>query len=154
MQPPKVEVRDPNPGKLRLAEPKVEQRQQREPVTHRLGHGETLRGVSFGRWRAPDKAVANVELRWTVFGLHPGDHEVLLELAPFGDAGTVWGGGDATDAEVVVHPAAGGGARVVFDRTFVGRADAGFSPDPERASDGTISAETAFGFYLTFEHPF
>lgn len=124
-----------------------------------VGGFETVRGVSFGRWRAPGKAIANAELRVRA-ATHPvGSKGTVLgwELAPYADVATVWGAGDAATAPAPaqpVHPAVGAGLRLVFDETFVGRVDVGQGWDPILEPDGRLTQARTTGFYLAFDHPF
>jgi len=125
----------------------------------RAGFGgfETLRGISFGRWRAPGKAILNLEARFrladhTLFGAH-----IQWQLALFSDNGVVWGAGDAAtapDPEFPIHPAVGMGLRAVFMESFVGRIDTGVGLDPVREPDGRIINETSWGIYIVFDHAF
>lgn len=117
-----------------------------------FGGFETLRGISFGRWRAPGKAVANGELRLDVLRHSAGSAQLAWELAPFVDVGTVWGAGLQTD-ELPVHGGAGVGVRVVLDETFVGRLDTAVGLDPVQTPDGAELRPTG-GFYMVFDHPF
>lgn len=130
-----------------------------EPIAG-FGGGNTLRGVPFGRWRGPGKAVAQTELRWTFL-----EHGLLgdpfgWELAPWADVGSAFGAG--SDAQPLpegvelfpVHPGFGGALRVVYDKTFVGRIDSGVGLDPVLQSDGTIDQRWNWGFYVFADHPF
>lgn len=118
-----------------------------------MGGAETLRGVSFGRYRAPAKAVLNLELRQEVLEHGLFGSPLVWEVAPFADLGAVWGaGGDVPD--VPVHPAVGLGVRPLYDDTFVGRVDLGFAPDAVRRADGSTGTEWGVGLYLVFDHPF
>jgi hypothetical protein len=122
-----------------------------------VGGSRTVRGLSFGRVRAPGKAVANAELRlraasWTLFG-----RSLDVELAPFTDAAMVWGAGEQATAPsptLPVHPAAGFGLGAIYDRSFVGRIDLGWALDPMQAEDGSIEQAPTFGLYMTFDHAF
>ncbi len=122
-----------------------------------VGGSRTVRGLSFGRVRAPGKAVANAELRihtasWQLFG-----RSFDIELAPFTDAAAVWGAGDdatALSPSLPVHPAAGFGAGAIFDRSFVGRIDLGWALDPVLHDDGSLTQEPTFGLYMAFDHVF
>jgi hypothetical protein len=122
-----------------------------------FGGFETLRGVRFGRWRAPGKAVANAEVRVRV-ATHPAGKSTLgWELAPFADLGTVWGaneGATASAPDNPVHPAVGAGLRVIFDEVFVGRIDAGLGWDPVLETDGGITQVPSAGIYMVFDHPY
>lgn len=118
-----------------------------------FGGAETLRGISFGRWRAPGKALLNAEVRIIVLRHTVGGHPLWWEVAPFGDLGVVWDAGEAATAdapEVPVHPAAGIGLRPIYDELTVGRLDLAVGRDD--LSDG--SHVPSVGFYLTFEHMF
>jgi hypothetical protein len=119
-----------------------------------VGGPETLRGVLFGRFRAPGKAVANGEVRVRTLTIRPRGATLDLEVAPYLDLATVWGAETPVAAPLPVHPAAGGGLRVVFDRTFVGRVDTGVGLDPVLRPDGRVEQRPAWGFYLTFDHAF
>ncbi|MCB9675228.1 MAG: BamA/TamA family outer membrane protein [Alphaproteobacteria bacterium] len=122
-----------------------------------FGGFETLRGVRFGRFRAPGKAIANAEVRWVVVEHKLGSRRLGWELAPFFDLGTVWGAGDTATApppRVPVHPGAGGGLRLILDGTFVGRVDYAAAEDPVLEADGSVTREWTTGFYLTFGHAF
>ena len=124
-----------------------------------LGFGgwETLRGIPFGRWRGPHKSIANLELRFDVvrFGLFK--ETMLLQLVPFADVGAVWGAGDAAHApapDIPLHPAVGAGVHLMWADAFVGRIDLAVGPDAVLELDGSITQETAFGFYLVFDNTF
>ena len=122
-----------------------------------VGGSETVRGMSFGRFRAPGKAVANAELRvhtasWQLLG-RPLD----VELAPFADAAAVFGAGEQATAEppsLPLHPSGGLGARLIFDRSFVGRLDVGWALDPVMDADGGVRQEPTMGLYMAFDHAF
>ncbi|MCK6503176.1 BamA/TamA family outer membrane protein [Myxococcota bacterium] len=121
-----------------------------------VGGFETLRGISFGRWRAPGKAVANAELRARVLDGDAGQVHLGLELAPYVDAGAVFFAGDQATAATPanpIHPAAGVGTRLVLDETFVGRVDLGWGVDPVQTDQGVESRKT-MGIYVVFDHPF
>lgn len=127
-----------------------------------FGGFETLRGVRFGRWRAPAKAIANSELRVRVLTHPVGETTLGWELAPFAEVGSVWGAGDQATApppEQPLHPAVGGGLRLVFDELFVGRLDVGVGWDPVAAPAGAaptarpVNARTT-GIYLVFDYPY
>ena len=121
-----------------------------------FGGFETLRGVSFGRWRAPGKAIANSELRARVIDGAVGGTRLGLELAPFVDVGAVFFAGDQATAPAPdrpLHPAAGVGARLVMDETFVGRVDLGWGLDPVQ-TEGGVEEEATLGIYVVFDHPF
>ena len=122
-----------------------------------FGGFETLRGISFGRWRAPSKAIANLELRFRL-----GEHTLfrrplVWQLGLFCDAGIVWAAGDsATEPELdfPLHLAGGLGIRIIFDRNFVGRVDTGFSNDPIREPSGEVTNAFQYGIYVVFDHAF
>jgi hypothetical protein len=122
-----------------------------------FGGFETLRGVSFGRWRAPSKALANVELRFRL-----GEHNLFRrpltwQLGLFGDAGVVWAAGDDAleeELDFPLHVAGGLGLRLIFDRSFVGRLDVGFSNDPVREPTGEVSSAFQYGIYVVFDQAF
>ena len=121
-----------------------------------FGSAETVRGMSFGRWRAPGKAVANFETRIDLFTHKVAKRPLTWELAPYLDVGTVFDAGDDATAPAPaqpLHPAAGLGLRFRFDQTFVGRIDAGYGLDPVEGAAG-IRQEPSLGLYLVFDHPF
>lgn len=129
-----------------------------EPIAG-FGGGNTLRGVPFGRWRGPGKAVSQTELRWTFLEHGLMGDPFAWEFAPWVDVGAAF----ASDPEQVVsqsdevfpiHPGAGGALRVVYDRTFVGRIDSGFGLDPVQQTDGTIEQRLNWGLYVFADHPF
>lgn len=119
-----------------------------------VGGPETLRGILFGRFRAPGKAVANGELRLRLTTVQVAKSPLDLELAPYLDAATVWGADEPVPAPLPVHPALGGGLRIVYDRTFVGRLDSGVGLDPVARPDGGVEQRPTWGLYLTFDHAF
>jgi outer membrane protein assembly factor BamA len=122
-----------------------------------FGGFETVRGVSFGRWRAPSKAVANAELRFRLIEHRAFRRPMEWQLGLFCDAGVVWGAGEratAPDPDFPIHVSGGAGIRLVFDRSFVGRVDVGFSNDPVREFDGSVSNEFQYGIYVVFDQAF
>jgi outer membrane protein assembly factor BamA len=123
-----------------------------------FGGFETLRGISFGRFRAPNKAIINTELRFKL-GEHPLFRRPLVwQLAVIGDAGAVWGAGSyATTPQHDIFPlyAAGGlGVRLVYSEAFVARVDFGMATDPVLEPSGTVSNEFSWGIYVVFDHAF
>lgn len=122
-----------------------------------FGGFETLRGISFGRWRAPSKALANLELRFRL-GEHPLFHRPLVwQLGLFCDAGIVWAAGDdaaAPNPDFPLHVTGGLGVRIIFDRSFVGRVDVGFSNDPIQEASGEVSNAFQYGIYVVFDQAF
>ncbi|MDP2310727.1 MAG: BamA/TamA family outer membrane protein [Pseudomonadota bacterium] len=117
-----------------------------------MGGSDTIRGVAFGRWRGPGKAVSNTELRLDVLRHRALKQELRWQLVPFVDLGTVWGSGDtatAPDPALPVHPAVGGGIRAIWGESIVGRVDAGVSPD--LTDEGPA---LQWGLYLMFDHMF
>lgn len=119
-----------------------------------VGGPETLRGILFGRFRAPGKAVANGEVRVRLATVEVARTPLDLEVAPYLDVATVWGAEDPVPAPLPVHPAAGGGLRVIYDHTFVGRLDSGVGLDPVATADGGVEQRPNWGFYLTFDHAY
>jgi len=122
-----------------------------------FGGFETLRGTSFGRWRAPGKAILNTELRLRVIRHTLFGKQMDWQLAAIGDAGIVFGAGDETTGPqggIPVHPAGGLGLRAIYARAFVGRIDVGLGVDPVREVDGSVNHEVSFGIYIVFDHAF
>ncbi len=122
-----------------------------------FGGFETIRGISFGRWHAPGKAIVNAEARFYVLSHTIFKRPMVWQIALLADAGIVWGAGDdatAGAAELPLHPAGGLGIRVIFEETFVGRIDAGVGVDPVTEEDGSITHEPTFGIYFMFDHAF
>jgi outer membrane protein assembly factor BamA len=122
-----------------------------------FGGFETLRGISFGRWRAPSKAVLNLEARFKVLQ-HPLFHRpIVWQLALFGDAGLVWGAGDAATAsapDFPLHITGGLGIRAVYAESFVARIDVGLGADAVAEADVAITQELSWGLYIVFDHAF
>jgi len=123
-----------------------------EPIAG-FGGGNTLRGVPFGRWRGPGKAVAQTELRWT-FLEHPlmGD-PFAWELTPWVDVGAAFLAGEE-GPDMPLHPGAGGAIRVMYNDTFVGRIDSGWGLDPVQLPDGSVEQRLNWGLYVFADHPF
>ena len=125
-----------------------------------FGGGNTLRGVPFGRWRGPGKAVAQTELRWTVLEHPLMGAPFAWELTPWVDVGAAFGAGRAADplpddlALFPIHPGFGGALRVIYDNTFVGRVDSGVGLDPVLRADGSIDPRWNWGLYVFADHPF
>jgi hypothetical protein len=124
-----------------------------------VGGADTVRGMSFGRFRAPGKAVANAELRIRTLEWRLLKRPFDIELAPFTDVAAVFGAAEDATANraqggLPVHPAAGLGVRAVFDRSFVGRLDVGYALDPVLEADGTLVEEPTLGMYMAFDHAF
>jgi len=121
-----------------------------------FGGDVTLRGISFGRWRAPGKAILNTELRIDVIRHSVLERSLVWMLVPYADAGMVFGGEDTPGPTggPPIHPAAGLGGRLVFDEAFVGRLDVGLGLDPVVGEDGETRNELTIGAYIVFEHPF
>jgi hypothetical protein len=117
-----------------------------------FGGADTLRGVSFGRWRAPAKAISNTELRIDIVRHRLLKQELRWQLVPFADVGVVWGAGvdaDAPPPAFPLHPAAGLGVRPIWGETMVGRVDFGLSED--LTDEGPA---LNWGLYLMFDHMF
>jgi hypothetical protein len=122
-----------------------------------VGGYETARGMPFGRWRAPGRAVGNVELRIDVVRHKLFKREVRWQLVPFADVATAWGAGDQATApppDFPLHPTAGLGIHLVFDGAFAARIDAGFGPDAVAEADGSVTQEPGWGLYLQFGQTF
>lgn len=118
-----------------------------------FGGSETLRGNSFGRWRAPGKAVWNSELRADVWRHRIFRRELRWQLVPFFDAGMVFGAGEEAP-DFPIHPTAGLGLHPIFDQSVAGRFDFGTGIELVREADGSMSYEPDWGFYVVFDHMF
>jgi hypothetical protein len=117
-----------------------------------MGGADSVRGVAFGRWRAPGKAASNTELRIDLFTMRALKEDLRWQLVPFADVGVVWGAGDDATAdapELPIHPTVGGGIRAIWARSIVGRVDAAVGPD--LTDSGT---PLNWGLYLVFDHMF
>jgi hypothetical protein len=122
-----------------------------------FGGADTLRGIRFGRFRAPGKAVLNAEARLDVLRHAAGGKPLVWQLVPYVDAGVVFGEGTLATGPAggwPVHPGAGFGARAVYAGAFVGRLDMGWGLDPVLEPDGRVTAATTYRFYLVFDHTF
>jgi len=122
-----------------------------------FGGFETLRGVPFGRWRAPGKALLNAEARFKVLQHTVFGRPLYWQVGLFFDMGVVFGADDlatAPDPRIPVHPAGGAGLRAVFQETFVGRIDAGVGLDTVREPDGSESYRPSPGLYVVFDQAF
>ncbi len=124
-----------------------------------LGFGgwETLRGVPFGRYRAPGRAIANVEWRIDILRHAFFKSQLRWQLVPFVDVGAVWGAGDDATAgapDVPLHPAVGLGIHPVLAGSFMGRMDVAIAPERVRGADGVVRDEFGWGFYLSFDQMF
>ncbi|MBN2799103.1 MAG: hypothetical protein JXX28_08135 [Deltaproteobacteria bacterium] len=117
---------------------------------------EILRGVPFGRWRAPGKAVLSAELRVIALEHTLGGKPFQWELTPFTDLGYFFDVTDGIDAEDgPLHPAMGLGLRPIYDHLMVARMDLALARDTRCLCDaGQEEPFTSFSFYLTFEHPY
>jgi len=124
-----------------------------------LGFGgfETVRGASFGRWRAPGRAVGNLELRIDVIKHNLFKQPMRWQLVPFADVGAVWGAGanaTASPPDFPLHPTVGLGIHVIWAEAFVGRVDFGVGPDPIAEEDGSLTQAVGWGIYLMFDQTF
>ncbi len=120
-----------------------------------FGGADTIRGVPYGRWRAPGKVVGNAEVRIDVFRHRLAGEELRWQLVPYGDVGFVFG--DGTKAEPAVprlHPAVGLGVRPIWGETLVGRLDVGVGWDRVDLGAGVYEQRLSWGFYLVFDHLF
>ncbi len=118
-----------------------------------FGGADTIRGVPYGRWRGPGKAVANGEVRIDVLRHQLAGEELRWQLVPYGDVGFVFGAG-AESPSPVFHPAVGLGVRPIWGETLVGRLDVGVGWDRVVSSDGATTRHLSWGFYLVFDHLF
>ncbi len=122
-----------------------------------VGGWMTVRGMSFGRWRAPGKSVANLELRIDVVHHKLFKEPFRWQLVPFVDCAAVWGAGDLATADAPafpLHPTVGVGIHPIWAEAFVGRIDFGFGPDAVQEDDGSITQEPGWGMYVAFDHLF
>jgi len=120
-----------------------------------FGGAETLRGLAFGRWRAPGKALANLEARVDLLSHGVFGRPLRWQLVPYLDAGAVFGGEPSPGAatpDFPLHPAGGLGIRAIYEEAFVGRVDTGFGLDPVRELDGSVTQEPTLGIYVVFDH--
>ncbi len=118
------------------------------------GGAATLRGLPFGRFHAPAKALLNVEARIDTITHGALGKPLLWQVTPFVDLGVVWGdeGTGPRLPALPVHPSIGLGLRPTWDEDFVGRIDLAIGPDPVEGPNGTVILEPYVGFYLMFEH--
>ncbi len=117
-----------------------------------MGGSETIRGVNFGRWRAPGKALLNNELRIEA-GTHTFLHrEIRWQAVPFVDLGTVFGAG--AGADFPFHPGVGFGMHPIVEKTFAGRFDFAVGMEMVEEDDGSVTYEPNLGGYVVFEHVF
>lgn len=124
-----------------------------EPIAG-YGGSATLRGLPFGRFRGPGKALINVEARIDSFEHRLLKKSVLWQTVPFVDVGTVFGTGDANPrlGNLPVHPAIGLGLRPIWDQVFVGRIDLAVGANPVDRGGPVADLDPYVGFYLMFEH--
>ena len=126
------------------------------PILGFGGH-ETLRGVPFGRWRAPGRALANLEWRLDVVRFPLLKAPMRIQIVPFADVGVVWGADEsATEGPPLVpfHPGVGLGLHLVWSEAFVARVDAAVAPDAVRLDDGSVAQRAGWGFYMMFGQAF
>lgn len=123
-----------------------------------FGGFEGVRGLPFGRFRAPHRVVGSLELRLRLLERPVFGRPSALQLGLFGDGGMVWGGkspaGDLPGSTLPVHLTYGMGLRLVYAESFVGRLDVGMGSDPVREPTGQITNERSLGIYLTFGQAF
>jgi hypothetical protein len=118
-----------------------------------LGGYETLRGLAYGRWHAPGKALLNTELRVDV-ARHPlAGGTLTWQLAPLVDAAALWGGGSQPEGVWPLHPTGGLGVRGVWSEGLVGRIDAAVGAEPVLV-DGAAAVAPSWGVYLAFAQMF
>lgn len=124
-----------------------------DPPTPGFGGANTLRGIRYGRWRGPGKAVVDQELRLRLFHHEAfGRLPLTYEVAPFVDLAAVSGEADDPIGPPL-HGSAGLGLRLIVDETFVGRVDAGYGADVA-ACAGCPTTLPTLGVYVAFDHPF
>ena len=110
----------------------------------------SLRGIRYGRYRAPGKAMLNTEMRIDALRHSLGGKPFVWQLVPFVDLGTVFLDGGGTPP---LHTALGVGLRPIYDQAFVGRMDLGFGREFVETDSG-VQVRWTPGFYLTYEHLF
>ena len=110
----------------------------------------SLRGIRYGRYRAPGKAMLNTEVRIDALRHSLGGKPFVWQLVPFVDLGTVFLDGGGTPP---LHTALGVGLRPIYDQAFVGRMDLGFGREFVETDSG-VQVRWTPGFYLTYEHLF
>ena len=110
----------------------------------------SLRGIRYGRYRAPGKAMLNTELRIDALRHSLGGKPFVWQLVPFVDLGTVFLDGGVPPP---LHTALGVGLRPIYDQAFVGRMDLGFGREFVETDSG-VQIRWTPGFYLTYEHLF
>ncbi len=122
-----------------------------------VGGHETVRGVPFGRWRAPGRAVANLEWRLDVVRFPLLKAPMRIQVVPFADVCAVWGAGESATADAPAlpfHPGVGMGLHFVWSEAFVARIDAAVAPDAVRRDDGSVAQPPGWGFYMMFDQTF
>jgi hypothetical protein len=122
-----------------------------------FGGFETLRGIPFGRWRAPGKAVLNLEARFRLFAHTIFRRPIYWQLGLFCDSGLVFAEGERATApspRQPLHVSGGGGIRAVFQETFVARLDTGVGLDTIRELDGRETYTPSIGLYIVFDQAF
>ena len=124
-----------------------------EPVAGYGGSG-TLRGLPFGRFRGPGKALLNVEARIDAFEHRLLKAPLAWQVVPFGDVGTVFLTGEENPrpSNLPVHPSVGLGLRPIWDEVFVGRVDLALGVNPVETGGAVVEGRPYVGFYLMFEH--
>jgi hypothetical protein len=115
-----------------------------------FGGADSIRGVSFGRWRDVNKVAVNNELRIDVYTHTVLRREIRWQVVPFLDAGMVWGTEPVGDWPV--HPGAGLGVHPIVSDTFVGRFDLALGVDQVEEPDGSLTPIPNLGVYVVFEH--
>jgi hypothetical protein len=80
---------------------------------------------------------------------------VAWQLGLFGDLGAVFGAPDnGYSGGSFVHPGVGAGIRVIYDDLFVARIDTAVGLDPIRQTNGELTDDWTWGFYVVFDHAF
>lgn len=95
-------------------------------------HG--IRGLPGQRYAGEVKLIGNVEVRSHIVGFEVGEQRFKIGVAAFADAGRVFA--EVTEAhpgldggDLGLKVGVGGGLRIGWGETFVGRIDAAWSPD-------------------------
>ncbi len=93
-----------------------------------FGGGTTLRANLPGRWLAPNRMLASVDLRYKKYDIPFPRSPVRFWLVAFTDVGVVWDRGQQPDLGGL-HGGVGGGFRLQYSKGGLFGIDLGWSPD-------------------------